>query len=73
LPQLFGATPGKPLQVEVPAVRVLFELLGFLLNPSLRQLQFRSTLQQLKPNVARSDDEFMGLRLEWQGDFISKH
>jgi hypothetical protein len=32
LPKLLGATAGEPLQVEVPAVRFLLELLGFLLK-----------------------------------------
>jgi len=32
LPELLGAAAGEPLQVEVPAVRILFELLGFLLK-----------------------------------------
>jgi len=31
LSQLFGEVAGEPVQVEVSAVRVLFELLGFLL------------------------------------------
>jgi hypothetical protein len=32
LSQLFRAVAGEPLQVEVPAVRVLSELLGLLLK-----------------------------------------
>jgi len=32
LSQLLGEIAGEPLQVEVPAMRVLFELLGFLLK-----------------------------------------
>jgi len=35
LSQLFGSVAGKPLQAEVSAVRVLFELLGFLLKKLL--------------------------------------
>ncbi|MGO9679400.1 MAG: hypothetical protein ACLPW4_19325 [Candidatus Sulfotelmatobacter sp.] len=30
--ELFGAVEGEPVQVELSGVRVLFELLGFLLN-----------------------------------------
>jgi hypothetical protein len=32
LPELLGGVEGKPLQVELRAVRILFELLGFLLS-----------------------------------------
>jgi hypothetical protein len=35
LSELLGEIAGKPVQVEVPAVRVLFELLGFLLRSKL--------------------------------------
>jgi hypothetical protein len=34
LSELLGTVAGKPVQVEVSAVRVLFELLGFLLKKS---------------------------------------
>jgi hypothetical protein len=40
LPKLLLAAAGEPLQVEVSAVRLLSELLGFLLNPSLRLSNF---------------------------------
>jgi hypothetical protein len=32
LSELFGEAAGEPVQAEVSAVRVLFELLGFLLK-----------------------------------------
>jgi hypothetical protein len=32
LSELFGGIEGKPVQVELPEMRILFELLGFLLN-----------------------------------------
>jgi hypothetical protein len=35
LSQLLDETAGKPLQIEVSAVRVLFELLGLLLKKLL--------------------------------------
>jgi hypothetical protein len=35
LPELFVEIAGEPVQVEVSAVRVLFELLGFLLSQLL--------------------------------------
>jgi hypothetical protein len=35
LPELFGGAEREPLQAKLPAVRLLFELLGFLLSKSL--------------------------------------
>jgi hypothetical protein len=35
LSQLLGGAEGKPMQVELSTVRVLFELFGFLLNASV--------------------------------------
>jgi len=35
LPELLNEIAGKPVQIEVPAVRILFELLGFLLSQVL--------------------------------------
>jgi len=35
LSELFGKAAGEPLQTEMSAVRILFELFGFLLKPSL--------------------------------------
>jgi hypothetical protein len=32
LSELFGGIEGEPVQVELSGVRILFELLGFLLN-----------------------------------------
>ena len=32
LSELFGGTEGEPVQVELSGVRILFELLGFLLS-----------------------------------------
>jgi hypothetical protein len=32
LPELFGGVEGKPVQVELREVRILFKLLGFLLS-----------------------------------------
>jgi hypothetical protein len=32
LPELFGRIAGEPVQVELSGVRILFELLRFLLN-----------------------------------------
>jgi hypothetical protein len=48
LSELLVAAAGEPLQVEVPAVRLLSELLGFLLRSIAAALQFRSTIQQLR-------------------------
>jgi hypothetical protein len=38
LSELLGEIAGEPVQVEVSAVRVLFELLGFLLKGSCQLL-----------------------------------
>jgi hypothetical protein len=35
LPELFGAAEREPVQNELSAVRVLFELLGFLLRAAV--------------------------------------
>jgi hypothetical protein len=37
LPELLGGVKGEPLQVELRAVRILFELLGFLLSVGFYQ------------------------------------
>jgi hypothetical protein len=48
LPELLGAAAGEPLQVEVPPVRLLFELLGFLLKFIAAAIPTSFHPQQLK-------------------------
>jgi hypothetical protein len=35
LSELFGGIEGEPVQTELPGVRILFELLGFLLSRAI--------------------------------------
>jgi len=37
LSELFGGIAGEPVQVELSGMRILFELLGFLLSVSYRR------------------------------------
>jgi hypothetical protein len=55
LPELFDEAAGEPLQIEMSAVRILFKLLGFLLNPfvsihhpftCLRKIQWETDKRQ---------------------------
>jgi hypothetical protein len=43
LPELLGGVEGEALQVELSAVRILFELLGFLLNGKFKTLNTGAT------------------------------
>jgi hypothetical protein len=82
LSKLLDEVAGEPVQVEVSAVRVLFELLGFLLRQlSAVSLQLSVTQQPSRLNFIQQSkinnpqfsrrDAHDRVRLQWQGDFIS--
>jgi hypothetical protein len=53
LPELFGRIKREPLQVELPQVRVLFELLGFLLSVKIFALVVYLTPQESTSTMSR--------------------
>jgi hypothetical protein len=55
LPELLNEIAGKPVQIEVPAVRILFELLGFLLSQVLHISRRISAKIKIKNQESTTD------------------